>query len=732
MDLEQELIRAVFRAGAPGAAAYVGSVDATYYHGAIGYQQRVPEFVAAQKGTRYDLASLTKVVATTTALLLLRDEGALHLDQSCADFIPLPQFKSLTLRHLLTHTSGLAPLSLWYKEIQDTTGMIARIAERGIEAPPGTRRVYSDLGFILLGRVVEMAARDSLDGFCQRRIFVPLGMTRTGFRPPAEDRVFCAATENCSWRGRIMQGEVHDENAFAMGGVAGHAGLFAPAEDLALYCRALLQGKILAPATLEEMTRWGHVPFYPWQAYGWRVDPWRSGAEGFLRTRTAFGHSGWTGTSLWLDRARGLFTILLSNTPHPDRALRDNKTLRVLFHGAVSERFYPQSTNTHTGLDRLVWDNFQALRGKRIALLTHHAAIDESGRPILDVLRLCDDIHITTVYSPEHGFAGTAEAGEEVGDHHQKNGPGRPPIVSLYGERKAPTAKELRRVNAFVVDLQDAGARYYTYPGTLKACMQSCVAAGVPMIILDRPNPAGGLVLEGPVARRHNALVCWGPVPARHGLTLGEITLFLRDTFFPKLQIEVITLDAWHPKFMAGQCALPWVPPSPNLPTPTSALLYTGMCLFEGTNLNEGRGTETPFQRIGAPWLDAGKVISRVEEECLRGCALSATTYTPHSIPGKATTPRYLDTPCAGISIEVTAPGDARPFSLAVSLLRAMQNTHPRELELSDYLDTLAGGPWVREQVLGRGRIAAAIEDLAPELAAFDQRRPKLYASEDV
>lgn len=724
MNLDTALIQAVYRSGAPGAVACVGNLQETLFHGAAGYQQKIPSLYTAQESTLYDLASLTKVVCTTTSLLMLRDEGKLDLRQPLSEFVPMPEFNNITLWHLLTHTSGLAALSTWFREITTTTEMIQRIAREGIEAPPDTRRVYSDLGFILLGRVVEIAGRDSLDALCRRRIFDPLGMNRTCYKPPAALKPFCAATEDDPWRGRMIQGEVHDENAYALGGVSGHAGLFSTAGDLSKFCRALLGGQLLSRKTLEEMTRFNQVPFYPWQALGWRVDPWQTGAEGFLRTRGAFGHSGWTGTSLWLDRDAGNFCILLSNTPHPQRSLRDNRTLRQTFHAAASQTLYPRTTNTHSGLDRLLWDNFEVLRGKRIALLTHHAAVDERGWHILDVMKLAKEVRLVRVFTPEHGLRGKAEAGEAVGTQEASV-----PVVSLYGERKAPFPDELRDIDVMVVDLQDAGARYYTYPATLKACMSVCAAMQKHMVILDRPNPLGGTVLEGPIAESFDSLVCWAPVPVRHGMTLGEIAYFLRDNFYPGMSVEVVPLDAWQPEFQFPQTALPWVPPSPNLPSFESALLYVGMCLFEGTNLNEGRGTQTPFQQIGAPWLNPQEVLRQLDPSVTPGVKLSAATYTPVSIPGMASSPRFEGQKCQGVACQVTDPAAARPFGLAVGLLEAIRKVHGETLEFNPMLDTLAGGTWLRE-VLSRGGAAAALAALHPALEAFDQRRPKLYSPE--
>ncbi|MCF6284449.1 MAG: beta-lactamase family protein, partial [Candidatus Hydrogenedentes bacterium] len=237
---QQALDKAVKDAKAPGAVAFVGHRDKTLFHGISGYRAIVPERQAVKKDTLYDLASLTKVLCTTTAILLLNERGLLDLDQPVSEIIPVPAFSKFTILHLLTHTSGLPGYKVWYKELKGLDAYVKRIGTMELGWKPGTRRNYSDLGFMLLAKVVEMVGRDSLDAFAQANIFKPLKMKNTGFKPPKKRWKDCAATEKCAWRKRVMQGEVHDDNAYAIGGVSGHAGLFAPAEAIANVCRAMI------------------------------------------------------------------------------------------------------------------------------------------------------------------------------------------------------------------------------------------------------------------------------------------------------------------------------------------------------------------------------------------------------------------------------------------------------------------------------------------------------------
>ncbi len=723
--IERALDRAISETGSPGAVLYVGDADTTHVHYASGLRRRVGESLPAERDTIYDLASLTKVVATTTALMMLRDEGELRLDQSIADFVPIPAFRNIKLIHLLTHTSGLIAVSPYYRETSTFEEMFHRYALEGILSAPGAQYRYSDPGFMLLGRTVEIIVQDSLDAFCAERIFTPLAMTKTRYRPPATGRDEIAPTELCDWRGRIVHGEVHDENCFAIGGIAGHAGLFSTAQDLALFCRAMLAGKLLKESTLREITTMDKVPIYPWQGIGWQLDPWPSKAQGFLPGRHVFGHTGWTGTCLWLDRDTGLFAILLSNTCHPSRSRRDNAGFRRIVHSAIADAFYPRSTNTHTGLDRVCREEFDVVQGKRIALLTNHAAVDQYGRPIRDVLALSGGTQLKRLYSPEHGIEGQAEAGESV-----KGQRAAVPIVSLYGEQKAPAESELRDIDLFVVDLQDVGSRYYTYPATLKRCMEACARADIEMLILDRPNPVGGAVLEGPIASQTSSDVCWAAVPIRHGMTMGEIATWFRENDLrgQRFRLSINRLDTWRDDFLFQECALPWIPPSPNIPTPETALLYVGMCLFEGVNLNEGRGTEFPFARVGAPWLDAEAIATSLPAESLIGFRVTPGVYTPRSIPGKASSPKYQDAECQGLQIAVEDARAARPFTLATAILCAIARRHSDQLEWKPFFDTLAGGSDLRQRIASGQDAMAIVESYASALRQFDARRPKLYA----
>jgi len=717
------LAAAVKASGAPGAVACLGHRDTITFLGAQGARTRVPSLEPTANDTVYDLASLTKVVATTTAVMALMEQQLLDLEQPVVEFVPLSNLRGVSVRHLLTHTSGLPAHKDLYREVNTADAMLARIGGLELSWPPGTRRRYSDFGFMLLARIVSLTVKDTFDAYCAREIFTPLGMADTTFNPAPALAARAAATEQCAWRGRLLQGEVHDENAAAMGGVSGHAGLFSTAPDLAKFCRALLEGTLLKDATLDLMLRPGQVPGYAWQGLGWKLDGWMSGNEGYLPSRWSFGHTGWTGTSLWLDRDTGRYAILLSNTCHPTRANRDNVSLRQVFHIPVARAWYPRRTNAQTGLDQLAVDEYDTLRGKRVGLLTNVAAVNAQGMQTQHLLRDAPGVQLRHLFGPEHGLRAQAEAGASVASES-----GSIPITSLYGDRTSPTPEELAQLDMLVVDLPDVGARYYTYAATLLDCMKACAAANKAVLVLDRPNPLGGEIIEGAVAQVYGRNVCVAPMPVRHGMTLGELAQFMhRSLAVPGPAPRVIPADNWPRELMWYESGLPWRPPSPNLPDADTALLYIGNALFEGVNINEGRGTELPFQIIGAPWLDPAQVLKNVDSAYAAGVDIATATFTPRPIAGKSSSPRFNGEACKGFRFTLYDRDAVRPFMMSVALLRAIARAHGPQLEFLPFFDTLAGGPWLREQIVADTPLDAIARECTRQCAEFQSRRVKLY-----
>jgi beta-N-acetylhexosaminidase len=321
------------RGAFPGGVLAVGHQGALVQLHAFGRLTYDADAPAVTAHTLYDLASLTKVVATTTMAMILVDEGRLDLDRPVYDFLPEfqgPGKEAVTIRHLLSHSSGLEATALLYKEVRGKAAFVERIQAMDLVYPPGSKSIYSDLGIILLGKILEQVAGQPLDTFVRERVFEPLGMRDTMFNPPAELRPRIAPTELDPWRGRVVQGEVHDENAFAMGGVAPHAGLFSTAGDLARFAQMLLNGGVLDGRRIvsrETMGRFTHRAGIPSsdRALGWDMKSAEGSSAGTLFSPRSFGHTGFTGTSIWIDPERQLFVILLTNRVHPTR---ENQLIR--------------------------------------------------------------------------------------------------------------------------------------------------------------------------------------------------------------------------------------------------------------------------------------------------------------------------------------------------------------------------------------------------------------------
>jgi CubicO group peptidase (beta-lactamase class C family) len=311
----------------PGGVLAVGH-DGALVHlhpfGRLTYDEDAPAVTAA---TLYDLASLTKVVATTTLAMILVDEGKLDLDRRVQDFLPEfqgPGKDAVTVRHLLSHSSGLPATAPLYREARGKAEFVARIEAMDLAYPPGSKSVYSDLGIILLGEILERLVGQPLEVLARERVLEPLGMRDTLFLPPARLRPRIAPTEFDPWRGRLIQGEVHDENAYAMGGAAPHAGLFGTAGDLARLAQMLLDGgvlegrRIVSRETVELFTRRAGIPDSD-RALGWDTKSAEGSSAGTLFSPRSFGHTGFTGTSIWMDPDRRLYVILLTNRVHPTR-----------------------------------------------------------------------------------------------------------------------------------------------------------------------------------------------------------------------------------------------------------------------------------------------------------------------------------------------------------------------------------------------------------------------------
>jgi uncharacterized protein YbbC (DUF1343 family) len=361
-------------------------------------------------------------------------------------------------------------------------------------------------------------------------------------------------------------------------------------------------------------------------------------------------------------------------------------------------------TPVEPGLEVLLSDSAHLVRDRRVGLVTNQGGIDARGTHAVERLRAAG-VHLVALFSPEHGFRGTAGPGESVAS--SRDSATGLPIYSLYGRTSAPADSTLAGVDVLLVDLPDVGARYFTYLSTTVEVMRAAARHDIPVVVLDRPNPIGGLVQGNVLDPAYRSFVGLLAVPMRYGLTLGELARLARADLAIEGRLTVVPVKGWSRSAALDDTGLPFVRPSPNLASLESLFHYPGTCLFEGTNLSVGRGTGDAFRQIGAPWLDTTAVLARAREAGIPGVAFEATTFTPRA-PGDG---KYADTLLAGIRLTVTDRSTYDPPLTAVTLLRLVEEIHPGRFRfLPAQFDRLAGGPSLREQ-LASGRTAREIAD---------------------
>lgn len=325
-----------------------------------------------------------------------------------------------------------------------------------------------------------------------------------------------------------------------------------------------------------------------------------------------------------------------------------------------------------TGAEGLAASGFAAIAGKRVGLITNHTGL-VNGEHLADLLSRAPNVKLTAIFAPEHGFRGAAEAGARVRDSvDEKTGA---PVFSLYGASRKPTPHMLRNVDVLVFDIQDIGARFYTYISTMGLAMQSAAAAGIPFVVLDRPNPLGGdhvsgFVLEPPL----RSFVGQYPIPIVHGLTVGELAQMIKGEKWVEglddLELTVVKMQGgWQRSMRWPQTERAWIATSPNIPTFESALVYPGIGIVGETGVNEGRGTPTPFALFGAPWIDTPRMVARLNAVGLPGVRFEMTTYTPRSIPGVATRPRFEGTTINGVRVIITDVARIEPLEVGMHVL---------------------------------------------------------------
>jgi uncharacterized protein YbbC (DUF1343 family)/CubicO group peptidase (beta-lactamase class C family) len=690
----------------PGAVVLVGVGEQTVYHKAIGQRAVVPAAEPMTADTVFDIASLTKVVATTTSVMILLDEGRIALNDRVADFIPgFERYGKgpITIRHLMTHVSGLRPdLDLADSWTGSDTAIQRAIEEVPIAAA-GARFVYSDINFFLLGDIIGRVSGEPLDRFAERRIFGPLGMKDTTFRPGESLRARIAPTDP-----QIARGVVHDPTSRRMGGVAGHAGLFSTAEDLATFCRMLLgQGtyrgvRVLSPFAVAKMTTRATPPDQPIaRGLGWDIDSSYSSNRGELLPIGSFGHTGFTGTSLWIDPSTRLFVVFLSNRVHPDgkgdvtelrgRVATVAASALTPLRASIEHRasvfsgsdFGPSGTMpsakpanaTLAGIDVIRADKFAPLMGRRVGLLTNHTGRARDGATTIDVLQgsaAAAGYSLVALFSPEHGIRGVLEA-DVPSTTDATTGL---PIHSLYGATQRPTEAMLHGIDTLVIDLQDVGTRFYTYATTMAYVMEEAAKRKIRVVVLDRPNPIDGFQIEGPMLDA-SAIGFTGyfPTPIRHGMTLGELARLFNAEARIGADLTIVAMKNWSRDRWFDETGLPWINPSPNMRNLLQAALYPGVGAIEGTNLSVGRGTDTPFEQFGAPWID-GTALS----EALNGRRIPGISFYPVRFTPKAS--KYANEECQGVFMIVTDRAALRPVRLGVEIAAMLHKLYGAKFDL--------------------------------------------------
>lgn len=377
------------------------------------------------------------------------------------------------------------------------------------------------------------------------------------------------------------------------------------------------------------------------------------------------------------------------------------------------------------GIEVLLADSAHLVRNRRVGLVTNQAGVDANG--VSDVVRLrAAGIQLVALFSPEHGFRGAADPGAAVASSID-SATGLP-IYSLYGRTSAPTDSMLSDIEVMLVDLQDAGARYYTYLFTTIEVMQAAAPHGITVVVLDRPDPIGGLVQGNVLDPAYISPVGRLAIPMRHGMSLGELSRLARADLGLLTDLRVVPVAGWRRSSAWDETGLRFVPPSPNLRSMQSLFHYPGLCLFEGTNLSVGRGSDAPFEQIGAPWLDTAAVLARVRSAHLPGVSFHGVGFTPRR-PGDG---KFGDTLVAGIRLEVTDRSAYDPTAVAVHLLAAVRTLQPSQFAwLQAHFDRLAGGPGLRQALDADADAGAIVRSWRPGLDHFrERRRPFLLYAE--
>jgi uncharacterized protein YbbC (DUF1343 family)/CubicO group peptidase (beta-lactamase class C family) len=836
----------------PGAVVVVGHKGKIVYRKAFGNRSLVPTVEKMTIDTIFDLASLTKPIATATSTMILVEQGKLRLNDTIGKFIPDiddEQAKRVTIQQLLTHTSGYRPDFDLGEKWTGREGMLAALKKEKLRTPPGTKFLYSDIGFIVLGEIVERVTTINLSQFTHESIFSKLLLDQSEFRVcngcepyPGPDpfttiknlqKIWQARDENRKVReskerrtaptenikgqqnylgskfegdeksgDQILLGQVHDPTAFRMGGVAGHAGLFSTAADLARYCQMLLNGgvapalsepatvaagltrrtrnsklngqleppasavgsdsrRILSSQTIAKMTS----PYVvsedgATRGLGWEINTSFSANRGELFPLGSFGHTGFTGTGIWIDPVSQTFVVFLSNRVHPDgkgdvgplrakvstvvaSAIEDTpkekyRQFEAEYNAAVAAQIpkfvtgaqasrlqTPQSgvpsaatgtvalQSVANGIDVLEKNGFKELNGLKIGLVTNHTGRNLAGKQTIDVLKDAPNVQLVSLFAPEHGIRGELDIAKIDDSKDDKTGL---PVYSLYGETRRPKPEQLKDLDAIVYDIQDIGARFYTYTATLRNVMEEAAKLGKPIYVLDRPNPINGNDVEGSFADEDKlSFIAAHTIPVRYGLTIGELGQMMNAERKIGADLRVIKMEKWSRSMWFDETGQTWINPSPNMRSLTEATLYPGIGLLETTNLSVGRGTDTPFEIVGAPWLDGQKLAKYLNERNLKGVRFIPIRYKPNASV-------FKDEQCGGVNIIITDRNNFNSVRTGIEIAAALRKLYPADWQVDKYARLLVNAEIL--EMVKRGETPENIEKVVQKhVDDFAKRR---------
>jgi uncharacterized protein YbbC (DUF1343 family) len=706
--LDEVIEKAIEQGRMPGAVLLVGHEGQVVYRKAYGKRALVPQPEAMTLDTIFDCASLTKVVATTSSLMKLFQEGRFRLNDRISDYIPEFQGgkSEITLRQLFTHFSGLQPdVPLTTPWTGYDTGINLACTFK-VGGPPATRYVYSDINFILLGELVHRLSGKMLNEYARENIFLPIGMKESMFLPPASLLPRIAPTERLPVKtGPPLRGVVHDPTARNMGGVAGHAGLFSTASDLARFAQMMLNGgeldgvRLFGPLTVAKFIEPQTPPDQPiLRGLGWDVDSPHSANRGELFPIGSYGHTGFTGTSLWIDPLTKTYVILLANSVHPDlrpaltpvRAkvativaanvgLRAQRVTLTGYNDTLSgpggRRQVGRNGATQTGLDVLAKLKFQPFAGKRVGLITNQSGLDRQGRRNIDVMREAG-VNIAAIFSPEHGFLGREDRSgiQDTTDFRTDI-----KVLSLYGATNRPTPEMLQGIDLLVFDIQDVGVRFYTFETTMAYALEAAAKADIPFYVLDRPNPITGTRVEGPMLDPANRSFVgyMSGEPVRHGMTMGELAKMFNAENQIGANLTVVPMQDWQRGDWFDATDLAWINLSPNMRSLNAAMLYPGLCLMEySKNFSVGRGTDAPFEQVGADFIGGRELAAYLNQREIPGVRVYATSFKP-------TESVFQGVKVEGVRFAVTNRELLDGTRLGLELAVAIQKLYPGKVDFS-------------------------------------------------